>query len=128
MLPVSRNNALRSIQPNIKVKFFSEEDLLEIFEFIKSRELGDPKKANYHKRYCLLLKVLLRTGARIEDIVPYVRPAKVEKNGKSRPAELYPSLRPVDVNLALNTIDILTLKKKKKSYRTVPLHPDLKEA
>jgi hypothetical protein len=44
MLPVSKNNAIRSIQPNIKVKFPSEEGPLEIFEFIKSRERGDPKR------------------------------------------------------------------------------------
>ena len=127
MLPFSRNNAIRSIQPNIKVKFFSEVDLLEIFQFIKSRELGDPKKANYHKRYCLLLKVLLRTGARIEEIVLYERPAKVDRNGKNHPAEHYPGLRPVDINLNLNTISLLTPKKKKKIYRTLPLHPDLKD-
>ena len=127
MLPVSRNNAIRSIQPNIKVKFFSEEDLLEIFEFIKSRELGDPKKANYHKRYGLLLKVLLRTGARIEETVPYVRPTRPDKKGKTQAAEFYPGLRPADINLNLNTINLLTLKKNKKTYRTLPLHPDLKD-
>lgn len=128
MLPVSRNTAIRSIQPNIKVKFFSEEDLLTIFEFVKSRELSDSKKANYHKRYGLLLKVLLRTGARIEEIVPYNRPASVDKKGKLQPSECYPGLRPVDINLNLNTINLLTLKKKKKAYRTLPLHPDLKDA
>ena len=128
MLPVSRNTAIRSIQPNIKVKFFSEEDLLTIFEFVKSRELSDSKKANYHKRYGLLLKVLLRTGARIEEIVPYDRPASVDKKGKLQPSECYLGLRPVDINLNLNTINLLTLKKKKKAYRTLPLHPDLKDA
>ncbi len=128
MLPVSRNTAIRSIQPDIKVKFFTEEDLLTIFEFVKSRELKDPKKANYHKRYGLLLKVLLRTGARIEEIVPYDRPASVDKRGKTKPAEHFLGLRPVDINLNLNTINLLTLKKKKKTYRTLPLHPDLKDA
>ena len=128
MLPVSRNAALRSIQPNIEVKFFSEEDLLEIFEYVESKELKDPRKSSYHKRYGLLLKVLLRTGARIEEIVPYDRAASVDRKGKNHPAEHYPGLRPVDVNLTLNTLAILTLKKKKKLYRTLPLHPDLKEA
>ena len=128
MLPVSRNTAIRSIQPNIKVKFFSEEDLLTIFEFVKSRELTDPKKASYHKRYGLLLKVLLRTGARIEEIVPYDRPAKGDRKGKTQPEEHFPGLRPADINLNLNIVNLLTLKKKKKIYRTLPLHPDLKEA
>ena len=128
MLPVSRNTAIRSIQPNIKVKFFSEEDLLTMFEFVKSRELTDPKKASYHKRYGLLLKVLLRTGARIEEILPYDRPAKIDRKGKTQPREHFPGLRPVDINLNLNVINLLTLKKKKKTYRTLPLHPDLKEA
>ncbi|MEM0134649.1 MAG: site-specific integrase [Thermoplasmatales archaeon] len=127
MLPVSRNNAIRSIQPNIKVKFFSEEELLEIFEFVKSKKIADPKRANYHKRYCLLLKVLLRTGARIEEIVPYVRPERSAKKGKTQATEFYFGLRPVDINLNLNTINLLTLKKKKKTYRTLPLHPDLKD-
>lgn len=128
MLPISRNTTLRSVQPDIKIKFFSEEDLLKLFESVKSRELTDPRKANYHKRYGLLLKVLLRTGARIEEIVPYDRPAKVYKRGKTHPEEHYSGLKPIDVNLALNTINILTLKKKKKTHRTPPLHPDLKEA
>lgn len=128
MLPVSRNSAIRSIQPNIKVKFFSEEDLLTIFEFVKFKELTDSKKVNYHKRYSLLLKVLLRTGARIEEIVPYNRPAGLDKKGKKQPAKFYPGLRPIDINLNLNTINLLTLKKKKKTYRTLPLHPDLKDA
>ena len=91
------------------------------------REISDSKKANYHKRYGLLLKVLLRTGARIEEIVPYNRPASVDKKGKPQQPQCYPGLRPVDINLNLNTINLLTLKKKKKTHRTLPLHPDLKE-
>ena len=74
------------------------------------------------------MKVLLRTGARIEEIVPYDRPAKVDQKGKTKQAEHFPGLRPVDINLDLNVINLLTLKKKKKTYRTLPLHPDLKEA
>ena len=78
MLPVSINAALRSVQPNIKVKFFSEESLLSVFDFAKSRELKVPKKASHHKIYGLLLKVLLRTGARMEEIVQYDRSAKAD--------------------------------------------------
>ena len=128
MLPVVRNTAIRSVQPSIKVKFFSEDELAKIFDYVKLKIVEDPRKENYHKRYLLLLKVLLRTGARIEEIVPYDRPARVDKKGASHPAEHHPGLRPADLNLQLNTIKILTLKKRKKEYRILPLHPDLKDS
>ena len=128
MFPVTRNTAIRSIQPNIKVKFFSEDDLATIFNFVKAREIKDPKRSSYHKRYGLILKVLLRTGARIEEVVPYDRSAYVDRKGKNRSAEHFPGLRPSDINLALNTISVLTLKKRKKEYRTLLLDPDLKDA
>ncbi len=128
MLPVSRNAAIRSVRPNIKVKFFSEDELAGIFDLVTGKGIKDPGKSGYHRRYALLLKVLLRTGSRIEEIVPYDRPPRTDRSGKLHREEHYPGLRPADVNLQLNTIDILTLKKKSKFHRTLPLHPDLKDA
>jgi len=127
MLPVSRTNALRSIVPDIKVKFFSDEELETIYNYVMKS--GNKGKDNYRKRYLLLVKVLLRTGARIEEVVPYDRPERETDNGKKYPEEHFPGLRPKDVNLSLNTISILTLKKgRMRPYRTLPLHPDLKDA
>ena len=34
----------------------------------------------------------------------------------------------MDINLNLNVINLLTLKKKRKTYITLPLHPDLKDS
>ncbi|MDA8142650.1 MAG: site-specific integrase [Thermoplasmatales archaeon] len=50
-----------------------------------------------------------------------------DRRGKNRSAEHFPGQKPCDINLALNTISVLTLKKRKKEYRTLPLHPDLKD-
>jgi len=52
------------------------------------------------------MKFLLRTGARIDEAL---------------------MVRPIDINIELNTITLITLKKKEKDVkRTIPLHPDLK--
>ncbi len=57
-----------------------------------------------------------------------VRSARSDKKDKTQVAESYPGLRPVDIDLNLNTINLLTLKKKKKTYGTLRLHRYLKEA
>jgi len=61
---------------------------------------------DYYNKYYLIMKFLLRTGARIDEAL---------------------MVRPIDINIELNTITLITLKKKEKDVkRTIPLHPDLK--
>lgn len=116
----SRTTAIRSRQPDIKVSFFSDEDVSRIFACVGGRIMGDPKRGSYHRRYQLLLTVLLRTGARISECL---------------------MLKPQDINLQTGNITLVTLKKnqkktedmkpyavKKLPKRTLPLHPDLRDA
>ena len=65
------------------------------------------KRSNYQKRYFLLFETLLWTGARIDK-------------------DLY--IRPMDIHLDINTIDLITLKRRRPAIMTIPLHIDLKDA
>jgi integrase/recombinase XerD len=107
IIPISKDMAIQSIKPNIKVEFFTDLELDQIFEYIQNKINTDSMKKNYHKRYLLLFKTLLRTGGRIDEIL---------------------QLRPCDFNLNINTVSLITLKKKFYTTRTIPLHPDLKDA
>jgi len=95
-------------QPKLKVEFFSEEDLFKMFDWVMKKR-GEAKRKrdiDYFNKYYLIMKFLLRTGARIDEAL---------------------MVRPIDINIELNTITLITLKKKEKDVkRTIPLHPDLK--
>ncbi|MEM3265516.1 MAG: site-specific integrase [Thermoplasmata archaeon] len=106
IIPFPKNVKIQSTKQNIEIEFFSDEDLTMIFDFIKNKIETDKKKSDYHRRYLLLCKTLLRTGARIDEAL---------------------QLKPSDINLDLNTITLITLKKRKDSKRTIPLHPELKD-
>ena len=120
-MSVRSNMAIRARQPDIKVSFFSDEDVENMLAYVDERIHADSKRRGYHKRYQLLLKTLLRTGARISEAL---------------------MLKPSDINLQTGTITIVTLKKdprknpadlkpyaaRKLPKRTLPLHPDLKDA
>ena len=107
IIPVNKDMKLYS-QPKLKVEFFSEEDLFKMFDWIM-RKRGEAKRKrdiDYYNKYYLVMKFLLRTGARIDEAL---------------------MVRPIDINIELNTITLITLKKKEKDVkRTIPLHPDLK--
>jgi integrase len=74
----------------------------------------DPSRIEYHQRYFLLAKFLLRTGGRIDEVM---------------------QIRPSDINLSTNTIRLITLKQgkdkrtglAKEKYRIIPMHPDLRD-
>ena len=120
-MSVRSNMAIRATQPDIKVSFFSDEDVENLLAYVDERIHADSRRRGYHKRYQLLLKTLLRTGARISEAL---------------------MLKPSDINLQTETITIVTLKKdprknpadlkpyaaRKLPKRTLPLHPDLKDA
>ncbi len=90
-----------------------------IFSYVAELATGK-RRRNEHLRYLLLMKVLLRTGARVTEAL---------------------LLKPTDIDFQVNTITLATLKKnikdaeKLKPYqerklpkRVLPLHPDLKDA
>jgi integrase len=107
IIPVNKDMKLYS-QPKLKVEFFSEEDLFKMFDWVMKKR-GEAKRKrdiDYYNKYYLIMKFLLGTGARIDEAL---------------------MVRPIDINIELNTITLITLKKKEKDVkRTIPLHPDLK--
>ncbi len=107
ILPVTKSIAVQSMRHDSKIEFFSDDELYQIFEHIKLKIIKDHQKSDYHKRYLLLFKTLLRTGARIDEAL---------------------ALRPADFNLNINTVSLITLKKRKRTTRVIPLHPELKDA
>ena len=107
IVPVPKNWKIQSSKRKIPIEFFSDDEIFRMQEYIESKIKENKKRANYHRRYLLLFKTMLWTGARIDEIL---------------------ALRPVDIHLDINTIDLITLKKKKASMRTIPLHRDLKDA
>jgi integrase/recombinase XerD len=107
IIPINKDMKLYS-QPKLKVEFFSEEDLFKMFDWVmrKRQEAKRKRDIGYYNKYYLIMKFLLRTGARIDEAL---------------------MVRPIDINIELNTITLITLKKKEKDVkRTIPLHPDLK--
>ena len=112
-LPVPRNMMIQSGQ-KLSIEFFSDEDIEKIFYEISCKMEKDPSRIEYHQRYFLLVKFLLRTGGRIDEVL---------------------QIRPSDINLPTNTIRLITLKQgkdkrtglAKKKYRIIPMHPDLRD-
>lgn len=128
MLPATRTSALRSLKPNLKITYFEDEEVEAMRKYITDRITTDRgQRSLYYLRYKLLLEVLLRTGARIEEVVRYERPERTDKKGKFHKAEFYPGVTIKDIDVTLNTISLLTLKKSGgKPHRVLPLHPALR--
>ena len=112
-LPIPRNMMIQSGQ-KLSIEFFSDEDIEKIFYEISCKMEKDPSRMEYHQRYFLLVKFLLRTGGRIDEVL---------------------QIRPSDINLSTNTIRLITLKQgkdkrtgfAKEKYRIIPMHPDLRD-
>lgn len=113
-LPVPRNMMLQSSKKNLSIDFFSDDQLEKIFQEIFRKMHDDVKRVSYHQRYFLLAKFLLRTGGRIDEVL---------------------QVSPADVNLATNTIRMITLKQgrdrktgmPREKYRIIPMHSDLRD-
>ncbi len=112
-LPIPRNMMIQSGQ-KLSIEFFSDEDIEKIFYEISCKMEKDPSRMEYHQRYFLLVKFLLRTGGRIDEVL---------------------QIRPSDINLSTNTIRLITLKQgkdkrtglPKEKYRIIPMHPELRD-
>lgn len=108
IIPISKNLAIQSKTQNIPIEFFSDDQLERIFSWISEKIQNSTTKREIttHKKYYLLFKILLRTGARIDEAL---------------------AIAPKDINLDLNTITLITLKKRTRILRTLPLHPELRD-
>ncbi len=113
-LPVPRNMMLQSSRKDLSIDFFSDGQIEEIFHEISRKMDEDPKRIGYHQRYFLLARFLLRTGGRIDEVL---------------------QISPADINLATNTVRMITLKQGKdkrtglprEKYRIIPMHPELRD-
>ena len=107
IVPVSRSWKIQSAQKRMPIEFFSDDEIIAMQSWIINKIQENKKRSDYHKRYFLLFKTLLWTGARIDEA-------------------LY--IRPMDIHLDINTIDLITLKRRRPAIRTIPLHRDLKDS
>jgi len=130
-LPVNfnKNLSIQSGKRNISISYFRGEELDQIFEYTKNKILTQRNHEALYRRYYFLMKSLLYTGARIEEIVPYHMEEHVDKKGIHK--EIISSgLRPVDINLDVGTVTLPTLKKKtmngKLPQRVLPISQDFK--
>jgi len=106
-LPVPRSWKIQTAQKRIPLEFFSDDEINEMQLWIKNKIQENKKRANYHKRYFMLFNTLLWTGARIGEAL---------------------AIRNVDIHLDINVIDMITLKRRRRTMRSIPLHTNLKDA
>ena len=104
-----RSLKIMTSTPEMKVDYFSDEELIQIARRIGSE--GDRIHKTERKRFLLLFKFLLRTGARVSEAL---------------------LISPRDIDLNLNAVRLTTLKKKKGKNRELPrrtvnLHQDLRD-
>ncbi len=111
-----------------KVPYFSDEEIKAIFEYLLRKiDENKGKMRKKYETYYLLTKMLYRTGARIEEIIGGIK-QHTDKKSKERQYIQFEGIRPKDIDFYKNEINIPTLKHKTIEYRTLAIHPDLKEA
>ena len=104
-----RSLKIMTSTPDMKVDYFSDEEIIQIARRIGSA--GDRIHKTERKRFLLLFKFLLRTGARVSEAL---------------------LISPKYIDLNLNAVRLTTLKKKKGKNRELPkrtvnLHQDLRD-
>ncbi len=131
-LPINynKNLSIQSARNNISISYFREDELEAIFGYTKNKIMNNKNHEKIYRRYYFLMKVLLYTGARIEEIVPYHKNEYIDKKGIIHKEIYSPGLRPININLDIDTITLPTLKKKtingKLPIRVLPLFNELK--
>ncbi|WP_298278447.1 site-specific integrase [Ferroplasma sp.] len=130
-MPVNfnKNLSIQSARNNVSISYFRGQELDQIFDYIKNKILNNRNHEALYRKYYFLMKVLLYTGARIEEIVPYHRDEYLDKKGIHEEISS-PGLRPVDINLDVSTVTLPTLKKKtlngRLPQRVLPISQDFK--
>ena len=107
LLPIPRNVKIQSKVPDTNIEFFSDGEIENMKTYIQSQFKNHNKRSSIHRRYFLLLVTLLRTGGRIDEVL---------------------QVKPRDFDLTNGIVKMITLKKRKESYRTIPLHQELKDS
>ncbi len=91
--------------PEMKIEFFTDDEIERMKIFIQDKFKNENKRSLIHRRYFALLIALLRTGGRIDEVL---------------------ELKPNDFDFQNNIVRLITLKKRKELYRTLPIHVELK--
>jgi len=107
IVPFGRSLKLQSARKKNAIEFFTDDEITEMQSWILNKIHENNRRSNYHRRYFLLFKTLLWTGGRIDEIL---------------------QIKPADIHLEINAIDMVTLKRHERVTRTIPLHRDLKDA
>jgi len=107
MIPVPRNMKIQSMSPQMKIEFFTDEEIERMKNYIQMQFKNNNKRSEIHKRYFALVITLLRTGGRIDEVL---------------------QLKAKDFSFDANTVRLRTLKRKGEAYRIIPMHPELRSA
>lgn len=105
LIPIPGSLKIQSSIPNVSIEFFTDEEIESMKTYIQSHFKNRNKRSEVHRRYFLLVITLLRSGGRIDEVL---------------------QLKPIDFNFQYDTIRMLTLKKRKESYRVIPMQQELK--
>jgi len=65
MIPVPRNMKIQSMSPQMKIEFFTDEEIEGMKNYIQMQFKNNNKRSEILRRYFALIIVLLRTGGRI---------------------------------------------------------------
>ena len=107
MIPVPRNMKIQSMNPQMKIEFFTDEEIEGMENYIQMQFKNNNKRSETHKRYFALVTTLLRTRGRIDEVL---------------------QLKAKDFSFDANTVRLRTLKRKGEAYRIIPMHPELRSA
>lgn len=133
---ISREQSLRLQNPNSKYPYFRTDEVELLWNALIKRKVGAKRTINYVKRYEFLCKVLLYTGARIDEVLPardfsYKRKVKTKKGIRTRTVNALNTsgLRPKDFDLETGVVHMITLKQKgENESRSIPIRPELRDA
>jgi len=104
MIPVPRNMKIQSVSPQMKIQFFTDEEIEGMKNYIQMQFKNNNRRSEIHRRYFALTVILLRTGGRIDEIL---------------------QLKARDFSLENNTVRLKTLKRRGEAYRVIPMHSEL---
>jgi len=105
MIPVPRNMKIQSMNPQMKIEFFTDEEIERMKNYIQMQFKNNNKRSEVHKRYFALIITLLRTGGRIDEVL---------------------ALKAKDFSFENDTVRLITLKRRGEVYRVIPMHPELR--
>ncbi len=128
LIPFDKKTKIMSKNREGVIPHFSDEEIDAIFDYIRNKiDTSKGKYAKKYRTYFLLTKMLYRTGARIEEILGGEKRTTDKKTRETKIMK-FQGIRPKDIDLQKNEMNIVTLKHKTMSYRTLGIHLDLRDS